>query len=216
MLFRSKGLSQEQEKLMLKHNIPQWYIDSCKKIKYMFPKAHAVAYIVSALRIAWYKVYYPEAYYCAFFTIRADEFSSAELCLPANEIRIKRAEQRNNWNQLTPQDQKRHFYLELVEEMQQRGINFLPIDLKKSNATEFYSPEKGKIRPPFNAIPNISETLSNQIVKARETDGEFKNREDLARRAELGVASIEALAKAGVLDNLAESAQIDMFSMFSE
>lgn len=151
-----------------------------------------------------------------FFTIRADEFSSAELCLPANEIRIKRAEQRNNWNQLTPQDQKRHFYLELVEEMQQRGINFLPIDLKKSNATEFYSPEKGKIRPPFNAIPNISETLSNQIVKARETDGEFKNREDLARRAELGVASIEALAKAGVLDNLAESAQIDMFSMFSE
>ncbi|HHT23933.1 MAG TPA: PolC-type DNA polymerase III [Clostridiaceae bacterium] len=213
---KGRGLSQEQEALMLEHNIPQWYIDSCKKIKYMFPKAHAVAYIVSALRIAWYKVYYPEAYYCAYFTIRADEFSSEELCLPANEIRIKRAEQRNNWNQLTPQEQKRHFYLELVEEMQQRGIDFLPIDLKESNATEFYSPSKGKIRPPFNAIPNISETLSNQIVKARETGGDFKNREDLARRAELGAASIESLAKSGVLDNLAESAQIDFFSMFSE
>ncbi|MGB4610104.1 MAG: PolC-type DNA polymerase III [Saccharofermentanales bacterium] len=211
---KGKGLSQEQEKLMLKHNIPQWYIDSCKKIKYMFPKAHAVAYIVSALRIAWYKVYYPEAYYCAYFTIRANEFSSEELCLSSNEIRIKRAEQSKNWKQLTAQEQKRHFYLELVEEMQQRGIDFLPIDLKKSKATEFYSPEKGKIRPPFNAIPNISETLSNQIVKARETGGEFKTREELARRAELGAASIESLAKAGVLEDLAESAQIDLFSMF--
>ena len=210
---KGKGLSPEQENLMLDHDIPQWYIDSYKKIKYMFPKAHAVAYIVSALRIAWYKVYYPEAYYCAYFTIRADEFSCEELCLPANEIRIKRAEQRKNWNQLTPQEQKRHFYLELVEEMQQRGIDFLPIDLKESKATEFYSPSKGKIRPPFNAIPNISETLSNQIVKARETDGEFKNREDLARRAELGATSIESLTKAGVLDNVAESAQIDLFSM---
>jgi len=210
---KGKGLSEEQEELMIEHHIPQWYIDSCKKIKYMFPKAHAVAYIVSALRIAWYKIYYPEAYYCAFFTIRANEFSSEELCLPANEIRIKRAEQRKNWNQLTPQEQKRHFYLELVEEMQQRGIDFLPIDLDKSKATEFYSPGKGKIRPPFNAIPNISETLSNQIVKARDTGGEFKTREELARRAELGTASIESLAKAGVLDDLAESAQIDLFSL---
>ncbi|NLJ70097.1 MAG: PolC-type DNA polymerase III, partial [Clostridiaceae bacterium] len=210
---KGKGLTQEQENLMIEHNIPQWYIDSCKKIKYMFPKAHAVAYIVSALRIAWYKVYYPEEYYCAYFTIRADEFSCEELCLPANVIRINRAEQRKNWSQLTQQEQKRHFYLELVEEMQQRGIDFLPIDLKKSKATQFYSPEKGKIRPPFNAIPNISETLSNQIVKARENGGEFKNREDLARRAELGAASIESLAKAGVLDNIAESAQIDLFSM---
>ena len=210
---RGRGLSAEQESMMYQHDVPEWYVESCKKIKYMFPKAHAVAYIVSALRIAWFKVYYPEQYYCAFFTIRANEFASDELILPPNEIRIRRAEQRRNWNQLTDSERKRHFYLELVEEMQQRGIDFLPIDIKKSKACEFYSPGKGKIRPPFNAIPNISETLSKQIVNAREQGGDFKNREELARRAELGQAAIEALVKEGVLEGMAESAQIDLFSI---
>lgn len=210
---KGKGLSQEHEALMREHQIPDWYIESCKKIKYMFPKAHAVAYLISALRIAWFKVYYPEAYYCAYFTIRAPEFSSDELCLPPEIIKQNRAEQRRDWNNLTAQQQKKHFYLELVEEMQARGIDFLPIDLEKSKAVEFYSPQKNEIRPPLNAIPNISDTLAKQIVKAREEGGLFKTQEELARRAELGQVAMESLKTAGVLKGLPESAQIDLFSL---
>ena len=210
---KGRGLSEDDEKLMRKHDVPEWYIESCKKIKYMFPKAHAVAYLISALRIAWFKVYYPEAYYCAFFTIRATEFSSDELCLAPNIIKQKRAEQRRNWNDLTAQQQKRHFYLELVEEMQARNIDFLPFDLEKCEATVFYSPEKGKIRPALNAIPNISDALAKQIVEARKNGGEFKTQEELSRRAQLGPAAMEALASTGMLDDIPESAQIDLFSL---
>ncbi len=210
---KGKGLSAEHEALMREHNIPEWYINSCKKIKYMFPKAHAVAYLISALRIAWFKVYYPEAYYCAFFTIRATEFSSDELCLPEAIIKHNRAEQRKNWNLLTAQQQKRHFYLELVEEMLARGIEFLPFDLDTCRATEFYSPEKGKILPPFNAIPNISDALGKQIVRAREEGGPFQTQEELARRAQLGQAAMEALSSTGIFKDIPESAQIDLFSL---
>ncbi len=210
---KGKGLSPEHEALMRENNIPEWYINSCKKIKYMFPKAHAVAYLISALRIAWFKVYYPEAFYCAFFTIRATEFSSDELCISPANIRLNRAEQRKNWNTLTAQQQKRHFYLELVEEMLARGIEFLPFDIDKCKATEFYSPEKGKIMPPFNAIPNISDALAQQIVKAREEGGSFRTQEELSRRAHLGQAAMEALAQTGILKDMPESAQIDLFSL---
>ena len=210
---KGKGLSPEHESLMREKGIPEWYITSCKKIKYMFPKAHAVAYLISALRIAWFKVYYPEAYYCAFFTIRATDFSGEDLCLPADQVRDKRAKQRQNWNQLSSQEQKRHFYLELVEEMQARGIDFLPFDLMKSKAVEFYSPEKGLIRPPFNAINSISDSMATQIVQAREAGGDFKNQEELARRSGLGQAAMAALGAVGLLRDLPESAQIDLFSL---
>ena len=209
---KGKGLSQEHEDLMRKHDVPEWYINSCKKIKYMFPKAHAVAYLISALRIAWFKVYYPEAYYCAFFTIRATEFASDELCLPAYQIKQKRADQKKNWNNLTPQQQKRFFYLELVEEMQARNIDFLPFDLDQCRATEFYSPKKGQIRPALNSIPNISDALAKQIVEARKSGGEFKTQEELSTRAQLGPAAMEALASTGILKDMPESAQIDLFS----
>lgn len=179
----------------------------------MFPKAHAVAYLMSALRIAWFKIYYPEAYYCAFFTIRATDFTSDELCLDSDEIKIKRVEQRKNWDMLTPQQRKRHFYLELVEEMQARGIDFLPLDLEKSKALEFYSPEKGKILPPFNAVPNVSDSLAKAIIKARKKYGKFKTQEELARRAGLGQAAMEALSREGLFSDIPESAQIDLFSL---
>lgn len=210
---KGKGLSPDHEALMRDKEIPDWYINSCKKIKYMFPKAHAVAYLISALRIAWFKVYYPEAYYCAFFTIRATDFMGEDLCLPADQIKDKRAKQRQGWNQLSSQEQKRHFYLELVEEMQARGIDFLPFDLMESRAVEFYSPQKGLIRPPFNAITSISDSMATQIVRAREEGGAFKNQAELARRSGLGQAALAALAGVGLLQGLPESAQIDLFSL---
>ncbi len=210
---KGKGLSAEHEQMMRDHNVDDWYIESCKKIKYMFPKAHAVAYIMSALQIAWFKVYHPESYYCAFFTIRAvNDFSSDEMCLSPDKIRIKRQEQRKDFKKMSKPDQKKFFVLELVEEMQHRGINFLPLDLFESRATEFYSPEPGWIRPPLSTIPGISASIAEAIVRARE-EGEIPNCEILQRRAGLGKATIDALQVSGVLKDLPETAQIDLFSL---
>ncbi len=210
---KGKGLSAEDEVLMRQNNVPDWYIDSCKKIKYMFPKAHAAAYIISALRIAWFKVYYPESYYCAQFTIRAmDDFKSEDFCLSADQIRIKRAQQRNMYSSMTKPEQKKFYILEWVEEMQQRGIDFLPIDLMLSHATNFTSPAKGQIRPPLNVISGISTSLAQQIVDAR-ADGPFPNCENLQQRAHLGPSVMDALKRAGLLEGLPESAQIDLFSL---
>ncbi|NLZ71915.1 MAG: hypothetical protein GX909_05390, partial [Clostridiaceae bacterium] len=110
------------------------------------------------------------------------------------------------------QQQKRFFYLELVEEMQARNIDFLPFDLDQCRATEFYSPKKGQIRPALNSIPNISDALAKQIVEARKSGGEFKTQEELSTRAQLGPAAMEALASTGILKDMPESAQIDLFS----
>lgn len=210
---KGKGLSPEHEQLMRDNNVEEWYIDSCKKIKYMFPKAHAVAYIMSALQIAWFKVYHPESYYCAFFTIRAvNDFSSDEMCLSPDLIRIKRLEQRKQFKKMSKPDQKKFFVLELVEEMQHRGINFLPLDLQESLATEFYSPQPGWIRPPLSTIPGISAAIAESIVRAR-TEGPIPNCEVLQRRANLGKATIDALQNAGVLKDIPATAQIDLFSL---
>ena len=211
---KGKGLSEEHENLMEEHDVPEWYIDSCKKIKYMFPKAHAAAYTISSLRIAWFKVYYPEEYYCAYFTVRADEFDSMIMCRPAAEIRIERERRKAEFREAADREQKIYYILELVEEMQQRGIDFLPIDLYASESYRFAKEGKGWIRPPLNAIPGISATLSESLVRTR-ADGPFKSRDELMRRAGIGQAALDALAKAGCLDGLPESAQIDLFSLFS-
>ncbi len=207
---KGKGLSPEHEQLMHDHNVPQWYIDSCKKIRYMFPKAHAAAYTISSLRIAWFKVNYPEEYYCAYFTVRADEFDSKRMCQPAAQIRQNREKLRAAFREAPDREQKIYYILELVEEMQLRGIDFLPIDLYESEAVRFIKVGKGLIRPPLNAIPSISTAIAESIVKAR-ADGIFKSRDELMRRAEIGQSAIETLAEAGCLKDMPESSQIDLF-----
>jgi DNA polymerase-3 subunit alpha (Gram-positive type) len=209
---KGKGLSAEHEKMMRDHDIPEWYIESCKKIKYMFPKAHAAAYTISSLRIAWFKVYHPEAYYCAYFTVRADEFDSSIMCRPAAEIRIDRERRRHTFRESTDRDQKIYYIIELVEEMQLRGIDFLPLDLYRSDPVRFLMEETGKIRPPLNAIPGISAAIALNIA-ACVKDGPFKSRDELMRRAGIGQSALETLAMAGCLDGIPDSAQIDLFEI---
>ncbi|HHU07117.1 MAG TPA: hypothetical protein GXZ59_02100 [Clostridiaceae bacterium] len=196
---------------MRSHNIPEWYIDSCQKIQYMFPKAHAVAYTISSLRIAWFKVYHPEAYYCAYFTVRASEFDSTLMCQPPHEVRRIRRELGGK-GRLDVREQRIYYILELVEEMQQRKIEFLPISIEKSAANEFYSPCTGQIVPPLSAIPGVSAAQAEQIVQARE-ESPFVTQDDLAHRANVGPAVLQALQEAGSMPDLPVSDQIEIFSL---
>lgn len=213
---KGRPLLQEQERALEENpNIPDWYIASCKKIKYMFPKAHAVAYTISALRIAWFKVYEPEAYYSASFTIREQEFSSENLFIPFEEIQKQRAEKRKHFyrlDEMEPQGKKKFYLLELVEEMLQRGLKFSPVSLEESLGAQFTSLRKGEIIPPFSVIPGISAAMGKAIVEAR-ADGPFKNREEFRERCGLGQVAMEQLTEAGVLDGLPLSDQVDFFDL---
>ena len=211
---KGKGLSPEHEQLMRDNQVPEWYIDSCKKIKYMFPKAHAAAYTISSLRIAWFKVYHPAAYYCAYFTVRADEFDSTLMCQPAAQVSKTRADLKSRFREISDREQKIYYIIELVEEMQLRGLDFLPIDLYLSAATLFTAETPDRIRPPLNAIPGISQAIAESIIKAR-ADGPFISRDDLMRRSGIGQSAVQTLADAGCLQDLPESAQIDLFSMLA-
>ncbi len=207
---KGRGLTARQETAMRERGVPDWYINSCQKIRYMFPKAHAVAYTLSSLRIAWFKVYHPEAYYCSYFTVRADEFDSTLMCQPPQEISRLRQELRRGFRNRTDREQRQYYILELVEEMQLRGIAFDPIDLHTSDASAFVWVGPGKLLPPLNAIPQISTALARQIVAARQA-GPFKTQEDLVMRAGIGPAVLEQLTQAGCLTQIPESSQMDLF-----
>ena len=205
--------------LMRQNNVPDWYIESCQKIKYMFPKAHAAAYSISTLRVAWFKVYYPEEYYCAFFTIRGDEFDAEMMCNGKERVIERRHElemkkKTDNESRNNPKVKSEIALCEIVEEMYSRGITFDPISLENSMGERFVKKCKGVIIPPFNAINEISASMGLGIEQARE-EGPFKNREDFARRSGLGSSAVEKLLQyGGILDDLPESAQVDMFQMF--
>ncbi len=212
---KGRGMTEEQEQLMLSCGVPDWYIESCRKIQYMFPRAHAVAYTISALRIAWFKVYYPEEYYAAAFTIRGSFDSSYML---ADQTAIERrmaALSADGKLRLSPTDIKIYYTLELVREMLRRGISMLPISLEHSAATNFLVEDKGQIRPPLSSVPGISEKTSLPIVSEREKE-DFLSIEDLKLRTGLNSAAIEELRLCGALDKLPTSTQIDLFSFIDQ
>ena len=158
---------EEYKNLMKEHNVPDWYIKSCEKIKYMFPKAHAAAYVTNAFRIAWFKVHEPLAYYASYFSIRADEFDSDYMIFGKEKVKNKMKEIDLQGNNATTKDKNMYAILELVLEMYERGFDFLPIDLYKSDSTKFLV-EDGKIRPPLNSIPGLGTVAAEGIEKARE------------------------------------------------
>ncbi len=206
---KGKGLNEEQEALMRENNVPDWYIDSCKKIKYMFPKAHAVAYVTMAFRIAWFKVHNPLAYYATFFSIRADEFDSEIMIAGKSKVREKMAEIKRMGNEASKKDENMYPILELVLEMYERGFNFLPIDLYKSEALKF-KVENGAIRPPLNSIAGMGGIAATGIVEAREK-GEFISKQDIKKRAKVGDATIALLEKFGCVEGMSETNQMSLF-----
>lgn len=210
---KGRDLKPEQLELMKKHQVPDWYIESCKKIQYLFPKAHASAYSISTQRIAYFKVYYPEAFYSVWFTIKGGDFSREEHLLAPNLVKSRRKQLRGNLSRMDKKQEKSFYVLELVEEMQARGINFLEISLEESHAYKFQSPAEGEIRPPLNVIEGISTAIAQSITDAREEGGPFETVEELKFRSGIGQAAIEALREAGVLAHLPESAQLDFFAV---
>ena len=206
---KGKGLSEEQETMMREYNVPEWYIDSCKKIKYMFPKAHAAAYVMMAFRIAWFKVHIPKAYYTAFFSIRADAFDSDIMCHGVEKVKNKMKEIELMGNSATAKDKDTYQVLEIVLEMYERGLNFLPIDLYKSHATKFIMEEDG-IRPPLNSIPGLGTVAAEGIEEAKK-EGKFMSIEDMKLKSKIGKTVVELLDKAGCLKGMSQSNQMSLF-----
>ncbi len=199
----------EYKKTMEDYQVPQWYIDSCNKIKYLFPKAHAAAYVTNAFRIAWFKVHIPKAYYCAYFTIRADAFDSEIMCHGQEKVKNKMKEIELLGNNATKTEQDMYETLEIVNEMYARGLSFAPIDLYKSSATKFKMEDEG-IRPPLNSIPGLGTVAAQGIEEARK-NGEFMSMDDLKIRAKVGKTAIEMLQSAGCLDGMSQSNQMSLF-----
>ena len=207
---KGKGLTSEQETIMKEHDVPDWYIQSCKKIKYMFPKAHAAAYVTMAFRIAWFKVHIPLAYYATYFSIRAKQFDSDIMCFGRDRVKSKMKEIDEAGNDATNKDKEMYPVLELVLEMYERGYKFLDIDLYKSHHTNFIVEEEG-IRPPLNSISGLGPIDAENIYNAR-LDGEFECIDDLKERSKIGKVAIEILQKAGLLKGMSKSNQMSLFN----
>jgi DNA polymerase-3 subunit alpha (Gram-positive type) len=206
---KGKGLKEEYIEIMKQHNVADWYIQSCQKIKYMFPKAHAAAYVMMAFRIAWFKVYYPEAFYVTYFTVRADDFDATIMTHGQDRVRneIKALERKGN--EMTQKEKNVLTILEVTNEMYSRGINFLPVDLYMSDANKFQITSEG-IRPPFTALQGLGAAAAQNIVEARK-DGDFVSIDELRLRAKISKSVIEILQQNGCLDGMPESNQVSMF-----
>lgn len=213
MEFTRKGKFPKHPELipkMKEKNVPQWYIDSCLKIGYMFPKAHAAAYVTMAFRIAWFKVYKPEAFYQAYFSIRADEFDSTIMTKGINKVRDLIRTLRNSQEKLSAKDQGVLTILEVCNEMYSRGIVFSKVNLYKSDATRFLRDDVG-ILPPLSAMAGLGENAAKAIAEARE-DGPFTSVEDLRMRTGINKTALEVLKKEGCINGMNESAQMTFFT----
>ncbi|MGG5462310.1 PolC-type DNA polymerase III [Clostridium sp. B9] len=206
---KGKGLSEDDEALMREKQVPDWYIESCKRIKYMFPKGHAVAYVMMAVRIAYFKVYYPQAYYTTYFTVRADDFDADLICKGEQAIRAKMEELNALGNNISVKEKGLLTILEISYEMNKRGFKFLKVDLYKSEATKFKIEEEG-IRPPLNALQGVGDNAAKSIVECR-VNGEFISKEDLRLRSKVSKTVIETLDHHGCLEGMQESNQLSLF-----
>ena len=206
---KGKGLKPEWETLMRECGVPEWYIASCKKIKYMFPKAHAVAYVTMAFRIAYYKVHYPLQFYMTYFSVRADSFDYEIMCKGRDKAR-ENIKMLSSKEKLTQKDSDMITILEVCIEMYSRGFEFCPIDLYKSHPSKFKETD-GKILPPLNALPGLGTSAAESIAKEREA-GEFLAIDDIVNRCGITKAVVETMKNAGVLKGMSESSQMDMFA----
>jgi DNA polymerase-3 subunit alpha (Gram-positive type) len=205
---KGKGLTPEWEADMVAHNVPEWYILSCKKIKYLFPKAHAAAYVMSAIRLAWYKVHKPVAFYCTMFTVAPDGFDAEIVRGGKSHVVAVMRDIQKRGKEASPKEQASVTVLQLINEAMARGIRFLPVDLQKSHSYVF-QPENGAIRMPFSALPGLGESAAENIIRAREEEP-FFSVEDLQIRAKLSKAVIDILRTNGALDNIQETDQLTM------
>ena len=208
----TKLLTQEHIQAMKDHNVPQWYIDSCFKIKYMFPKAHAAAYMISALRLGWYKVHRPLEYYAAYFTVRSDDFDGVSAVRGKETVfrKMKDLDVKIKNREASAKEEGEFGMLQIINEMLARGIALLPVDLYRSEAKKFVV-EDGKIRLPFSSLSGVGEAAAISLREARDTGGEYISIDDLQSRAKVSSAVIDTLREVGALSGLPESSQTTLF-----
>ena len=208
---KGKGLRPEMEEAIQAVDAPPWYIDSCKKIKYMFPRAHAVAYVTMALRIAYFKIYYPAAYYCCYLHRNAESFNASYMCTQSvDELHeayegIKALDKA----ELTATKEDEATLLEILIEMNLRGVHIRPLDIYKSDAKDFFIDEEGFIVPPINSLPGVGTSAAEAFVEARKA-GPFISQDDMVRR-KVAKSVVETLKQAGCLNDLPETSQVSLF-----
>ena len=202
---------EEFKGIMKQYDIPDWYIKSCEKIKYMFPKAHAAAYVTNAFRIAWFKVHIPLAYYAAYYSIRAKAFDAQWMIFGKEKAKnkMKEIEIKNQKKEATKAELDMYDDLEIVLEMYERGFEFLPVDLYESDSTKFKI-QDNKLRPPLNSIPGFGTVAAQGIVEARK-DGKFMSIDDLKIRAKIGTSGADLLKSFGCLEGMSQSNQMSLF-----
>jgi DNA polymerase-3 subunit alpha (Gram-positive type) len=196
---------------MKENNVPDWYIDSCSKIKYMFPKAHAAAYVLMALRVAYFKVYYPILYYCAYFSVRADDFDLVAMAKGKDAVKAAMKAITDKGMDASTKEKNQLTVLELCNEMLERDFHFGMIDLYKSDAQDFVI-DGDTLIAPFRAVPGLGLNVAKQIVEARK-DGIFLSKEDLASRGKVSKTLIEYMDTHGVLKDLPDENQLSLFDM---
>ncbi len=210
---KTTGEERSEEDIMLEHDVPEWYIWSCKKIKYMFPKAHAAAYIMMALRVAWYKVYYPLAYYAAYFGIRAKAFNYETMCQGKEKMEYFMAElkRKKAQNIASQKDEASLGDMKVVQEMYARGFEFVPIDIYKAKAHDFQIID-GKLMPSLDSIEGMGEKAAEGLVEAVEAqNGPFISKNELRDKSKLSKTLMETMSDLGLLDGMPEDSQLSIF-----
>ena len=206
---KGKGLKPEWEEEMTAHGVPDWYIWSCKKIKYMFPKAHAAAYVMMAYRIAWYKIYEPLAYYAAYFSIRASAFSYELMCMGQERLEYYMEEYRKRWDTLSKKEQDTYKDMKIVQEMYARGYEFMPVDLYRAKAHRFQIVD-GRLMPALDTIEGLGDKAADAVVLAAR-DGKFLSKDDFRSRTKVSATVIDLMSDLGIFGDLPQSNQISLF-----
>ncbi|MFW5718781.1 MAG: PolC-type DNA polymerase III, partial [Halanaerobium sp.] len=207
---KGKGLTEEEEQEMRDNNVPDWYIDSCKKIKYMFPKAHAAAYVTMAYRIAYFKVHYPAAFYTSYFSIKADDFDAQLACNGKAKVINKIEELESLGNEMTAKESGTLTVLRIVLEAMMRGIEFLPVDIYESKADRFIKKDENKLLAPLISLQGLGGSAAESVVLERQKS-DFTSIEELSNRTSLTSTVIEILREHGSLDGMPERNQLSLF-----
>ncbi len=206
---KGKGLKPDQEAEMVEHGVPDWYIWSCKKIKYMFPKAHAAAYVMMAWRIAYFKIFYPLAYYAAYFSIRASSFSYELMCLGRERLEYHMADYRRRADTLTPKEKDTMKDMKIVQEMYARGLEFMPIDIYRAKAHRFQIIEN-KLMASLDSIEGLGDNAANAVEEAAK-QGEFLSKDDFRDRTKVSKTVIDLMDDLHLLGDIPQSNQISLF-----
>lgn len=207
-----KLLTEEHVAAMKENNVPQWYIDSCFKIKYMFPKAHAAAYMIAALRLGWYKVHWPTQYYAAYFTVRSDDFDGVTAIRGKDAVmqKMKEIDIKVKNKEASAKEESALATFQIINEMLARKIELLPVDLYQSHASKFLV-EEGKIRLPFSSLPGVGENAAKSLMEARSTGGPYISLDDIQARAKVSASVVQMLKEAGSAKDLPDSSQTTLF-----